>query len=297
MADTPPRKLAVLLHADVVGSTSLVRLNETLAHERIKDAFVRLSEIVGSYGGTTHELRGDALVAEFGRASDAVCAAIAFQDANTALNASLEDDLRPRLRVGIAMGEVIVADNTITGEGVVLAQRLEQIAEPGGVCIQGAAYETVPKRLPFAFESLGEQMLKGFDEPVRALEVALKTGESVPPTEFGVLPGEPIREPSDRPSIALLCTGAAGGADAGAGGLPAARGVAIEVLAGVADAVAVPVGLTGVWHGQAVVAGIAQSVTVGVCSTKHGRRTVIRPASPRTGVPVRVKALDVQLLH
>ena len=204
MTDTPSRKLAVLLHADVVGSTSLVRLNETLAHERIKDAFVRLSESVRSYGGTTNELRGDALVAEFGRASDAVCAAIAFQDANTALNASLGDDLRPRLRVGIAMGEVIVADNTITGDGVVLAQRLEQIAEPGGVCIQGAAYETVPKRLPFAFESLGEQMLKGFDEPVRALKVALKTGESVPPTEFGVLPGEPIREPSDRPSIALL---------------------------------------------------------------------------------------------
>ncbi len=204
MADTPPRKLAVLLHADVVGSTSLVRLNETLAHERIKDVFLRLSESVRYYGGTTHELRGDSLVAEFGRASDAVCAAIAFQDANTALNASLEDDLRPRLRVGIAMGEVIVADNTITGDGVVLAQRLEQIAEPGGVCIQGAAYETVPKRLPFAFESLGEQMLKGFDEPVRALKAALKTGESVPPIEFGVLPREPIREPSDRPSIAVL---------------------------------------------------------------------------------------------
>ena len=124
MADTPSRKLAVIMHADVVGSTGLVHQNETLAHERIKDAFVRFSEAIKSYGGTAHELRGDALVAEFPRASDAVCAAVAFQDQNSAFNASLEDDLQPRLRVGIAMGEVIIADNTITGDGVVLAQRL-----------------------------------------------------------------------------------------------------------------------------------------------------------------------------
>ena len=65
------------------------------------------------------------------------------------------------------MGEVVVADGTVTGEGIVLAQRLEQLAEAGGVCIQGAAYDTVPKRLPFAYENLGERELKGFEEPVR----------------------------------------------------------------------------------------------------------------------------------
>ena len=162
MVDTPSRKLAVIMHADVVGSTSLVRQNETLAHQRIKDTFLRFSKTIESYRGTAHELRGDALVAEFARASDAVCASVAFQNENTVFNASLEDDLQPRLRVGIAMGEVVIADNTITGDGVVLAQRLEQIAEPGRVCIQSAVYETVPKRLPFSYEPLGEQTLKGF---------------------------------------------------------------------------------------------------------------------------------------
>ena len=203
MVDMPSRKLAVIMHADVVGSTTLVRQHETLAHQRIKDVFVRLSEAIESYGGTTHELRGDALLAEFARASDAVCAAVVFHSENTTFNASLEDDLQPRLRVGIAMGEVIIADNTITGEGVVLAQRLEQIAEPAGVCIQGAAYETIPKRLPFAYKALGEQRLKGFEEVVRAYMVCLKTGEVVPSPESGESL-KPALELPDKPSIAVL---------------------------------------------------------------------------------------------
>jgi class 3 adenylate cyclase len=167
MADTPSRKLAVILHADVVGSTILVQRDELLAHERILDAFQRLSTTTSSYGGNAHEIRGDALVAEFSRASDAVCAALVFQADNIDHNAALGDEIRPEVRIGISLGEVVVADGTVTGAGVVLAQRLEQLAEPGGVVVQGSVSETVPTRMPFAFESLGEQTLKGFDQPVR----------------------------------------------------------------------------------------------------------------------------------
>ena len=127
MTQTPVRKLAVLLHADVVGSTALVQMNETLAHERIQDVFQRFSQTITQHNGTTQEIRGDALVAEFSRASDAVTAALEFQSANTIHNEELSDEIRPELRVGIAMGEVVVADNTVTGEGIVLAQRLEQL--------------------------------------------------------------------------------------------------------------------------------------------------------------------------
>ena len=178
MEEHPPRKLAVILHADVVGSTTLVHRNETLAHRRIQDVFHRFSETIESYGGVPHELRGDALVAEFDRASDAVAASLAFQVENAKVNSALGDDIQPHLRMGIAMGEVVIADKTITGDGVVLAQRLEQLAKSGGVCIQGAAHETVPQRLPFAYESLGEQEVKGFDEPVRAYAVTLKRGQT-----------------------------------------------------------------------------------------------------------------------
>jgi len=177
------RKLAVILHADVVGSTSLVHENETFAHERIQTTFHNFSETIKSYGGNTREIRGDALVAEFERTSDAVTAALAFQALNEITNSAIQDKVKPYLRIGISLGEVVIADDTITGAGVVLAQRLEQLAESGGVCIQGAAYETVPQRLPFEYKNLGEQQVKGFEEPVRAFEVALKPGEKIPAPE------------------------------------------------------------------------------------------------------------------
>lgn len=204
MAEQPVRKLAVLLHADVVGSTALVQLNETLAHQRIQDTFRRFSETIARYGGTAHEIRGDALVAEFARVSDAVSASLAFQQANAACGEELPDEIRPVVRVGIALGEVVVADNTVTGEGVVLAQRLEQLAEAGGVCAQGAVCETVPRRLPFDYRSLGERKLKGFQEPVRAYSVILKSGESVPVPDYAGLKQAPSAELPKKPSIAVL---------------------------------------------------------------------------------------------
>ncbi len=178
--DRSTRKLAAILHADVMGSTALVRRDETLAHERIRDAFRRFSETIRAYGGTPQELRGDALLATFSRASDAVSASLSFQTGNAHHNETLEDDIRPEVRIGIALGEVVIADGTLTGPDVVMAQRIEQLAEPGGICIQGTAYETIPRRLLFEYSSLGEQQLKGFDEPVRVYGVKPILGEEIP---------------------------------------------------------------------------------------------------------------------
>ncbi len=207
MEEQLPRKLAVILHADVVSSTLLVQQNETLAHERIQNTFHRFSETIESYEGIAHELRGDALVAEFERASDAVAAALACQVENKQLNQSLDDDIRPQLRIGISLGEVVIADGTITGAGVVLAQRLEQLAEPGGVCIQGAAYETVPQRLPFEFKSLGEQQVKGFEEPVRVYGVAQKAGAEVHAPEPTYAAVKASRKRASNSRIILGATG------------------------------------------------------------------------------------------
>ena len=125
--------LAVILHADIVGSTQLVQENDRLAHERIQDAFRRFSEWIEKYSGQVLEVRGDALLAEFERASDAVSAALAFQLDQAEQISGIDSGPRPEIRVGIALGEVIIADATVTGEGVVLAQRVEQLANPGGV--------------------------------------------------------------------------------------------------------------------------------------------------------------------
>ena len=209
------RKLAVILHADVVGSTELVQKNEVIAHVRIRDTFQRLSRIIASYGGTAHEIRGDALVAEFSRASDSVSAALAYQETNLTHNRDLPDSIKPEVRIGISLGEVVIADGTITGSGIVLAQRLEQLCDPGGVVVQGAVSETVPTRLPFIFESLGERKLKGFDQPTRAFSAQVKSGERVPEPERPVVihddtaaPDEPsvrsIYPETGKPSIAVL---------------------------------------------------------------------------------------------
>ena len=176
-------KLAVILHADVAGSTQLVQQNEQLAHERIRDAFRRFSNTIGNYHGRVQELRGDALLAEFERASDAVTAALAFQSDHHDHLQIINDDIQPEIRVGIALGEVVIADSTVTGAGVVLAQRIEQLAEPGGLCISSAIHEALPNRMPFSFDSLGEQILKGFDNSVSVYRVELSRGESIPPPQ------------------------------------------------------------------------------------------------------------------
>lgn len=179
------RELAIILHADVVGSTSLVQRNETLAHDRIRDAFQRFTETISAYGGTTQEVRGDALLATFGRASDAVSASLSFQAGNTHHNEALADDIRPEVRIGIALGEVVIADGTLTGPDVVVAQRVEQLAHPGGICIQGTAYDTIPRRMQIEYRNLGEQVVKGFDDPVRVYAVELNAVKEVPPPEHG----------------------------------------------------------------------------------------------------------------
>ncbi len=203
--------LAVILHADVVGSTALVHKDERVAHERIQNSFRRLSETINTYGGVTHEVRGDALVAVFGRASDGVSATLAFQVANTEQNAVLTDDIRPEIRIGIALGEVVLADNTVTGPGVVLAQRIEQLAKPGGLCISAAIHEAVPRRLPVEIKSLGDQSVKGFDEPVRVYSVSLRAGEKILEPVNDVYSDDseaksatPMLALPDKPSIAVL---------------------------------------------------------------------------------------------
>ena len=197
--DQLSRKLAVILHADVVDSTALVRQDETIAHQRIHDAFQRFSETIRNHDGVAREIRGDALIAEFSKASDAVAASVEFLAANKVHVQELPDQIRPVLRIGIAIGEVVIADNTVTGEGIVLAQRLEQLANPGGVVVQGAAYETIPKRLPFEFTNLGELELKGFNEPIRAYEVKQRSQPHAQTQQKKTTTGY-----AEKPSIAVL---------------------------------------------------------------------------------------------
>ena len=187
-------KLAVILHADVAGSTMLVQSDESLAHDRITAAFTRFSKIIQAYHGKVHEIRGDALIAEFARASDAVCAVLEFQRQHGDYLEQLDDSIKPVIRAGVSLGEVVLADHTVTGVGVVLAQRVEQLANPGGLCITPAIREALPKRLPFELEDLGDRQIKGFEETVRVYRVTLQSGASVPAPPQNQLRGFNVRK-------------------------------------------------------------------------------------------------------
>jgi adenylate cyclase len=181
--DQVKRELAGILHADVVGSTSLVQKDEQLAHHRIQDAFRRFGDTITKYHGRVRELRGDALLADFERASDAISAAVVFQAENVESNATVEDDIQPQLRVGISLGEVVIADGTVTGAGVVLAQRVEQLADAGRICITGAIHEAVPRHLPVSYTDLGRREMKGFEDPVQVYQASVNTNGQIPPAE------------------------------------------------------------------------------------------------------------------
>jgi adenylate cyclase len=210
--DLLPDKLAVILHADVAGSTQLVQQDEHLAHDRIQDSFRRFGDTIENYRGTVLELRGDALLAEFERPSDAVTATLAFQADQAYYLSRLKDDLKPSIRVGIAMGEVVIADSTITGAGVVLAQRVEQLADPGGLCITAALHEALPKRMPFDLENLGEQELKGFDEPVRVYRVELIANQTIPSPQQNLKSESSPNKPRMIVATVVLALIVAGGA-------------------------------------------------------------------------------------
>jgi TolB-like protein len=194
-------KLAVILHADIVSSTELVQRDERLAHDRIQDAFRRFSGTISENAGTIHEVRGDAMVVEFERGSDAANAALAFQAENQRHNAALAGEIRPELRIGIALGEVIIADNTVTGAGVVLAQRIEQLAQPGQVCVSSAIREALPGSSQLHFDNLGERDLKGFDEARRVYAVRRDVGNALEHQRQSYVPRT---QRTERPSIAVL---------------------------------------------------------------------------------------------
>jgi adenylate cyclase len=147
---------------------------------------------VGTRGGRIVKTSGDGLLVEFASVVDAVECAVAIQTEMTARNAEVADDRRLEFRIGINLGDVIVEDDDIHGDGVNIAARLEGLAEPGGLCISGGVHEQVRNKLVLAFEDMGEQAVKNIAEPVRAHRLIRETA----PAAALALP--------DKPSIAVL---------------------------------------------------------------------------------------------
>ncbi len=170
--DVLRRKLAVILASDVAGYSALITRDEETTIRRFGDASRLLHRFVSQQGGRVFNTAGDAMLAEFDSAVNAVRCAIDVQDAINSIAVVEPFENRLQLRIGIAIGDVVVTDNgDLLGDGVNIASRLESLAEPGGVCISNEVRHHVQNKIGLGFADLGPQDLKNIPEPVHAYRV------------------------------------------------------------------------------------------------------------------------------
>jgi TolB-like protein/Flp pilus assembly protein TadD len=175
----------------------------TLAHlKSLRKALI--DPKIAEHRGRIVKTTGDGMLIEFASAVDAARCAIEIQRRMAEQNADAAQDNRVKLRVGIHVGDIIIDDDDIFGDGVNIAARLESIAEPGGVCISDDAHRQIRGKVDIPFEDMGPQTLKNIAEPMRVWRMRI-SGEAVSaspqPAAFGPLQSRPF---PDKPSIAVL---------------------------------------------------------------------------------------------
>ncbi len=194
------RRLAAILAADVVGYSRLMGEDEAGTLERLKSLRRELVQPkIIERKGRIVKLMGDGLLAEFPSIVEAVLCAVDIQQDMTEREPDISDERRILLRIGVNLGDIIVEGSDIYGDGVNVAARLEALADPGGVCISGPAFDTVHGKLDAAFEDMGERQMKNIAKPVRVYRLS-STG---PQDGLPTYPAETLPLP-DKPSIAVL---------------------------------------------------------------------------------------------
>lgn len=172
------RKLAAILSADVKDYSRLMRDDEE-ATVKTLNAYQQVMEtLIRQHYGRVVDSPGDNLLAEFNSVVEAVQSAVAIQKEIRARNAGLSENRRMLFRIGINLGDVIVDEGRLYGDGVNIAARLEGLAEAGGICISRTAYDQIEDKLPFGYEYMGEKRVKNFPKPVHAYRVLLEPEET-----------------------------------------------------------------------------------------------------------------------
>jgi adenylate cyclase len=191
------RRLAAIVAADVVGYSRLVGADEEGTLARLK-ALRRevVDPRLARHSGRIVKTTGDGLLMEFASAVDAVRCVLDLQRAVAAGEESRPEKRRLCFRIGVNVGDIVVDGEDILGDGVNVAARLEQLAEPGGICLSGRAYEDVRGRLELDIQDIGEHSLKNIDRPVRVFRLAVHAE--------GAAPAHPALALPDKPSIAVL---------------------------------------------------------------------------------------------
>ena len=197
---TASRKLAAILAADVVGYSRLMGEDEAGTALAVRERREAAAPIVAAHGGRIFKTMGDGMLMEFPSVVAAAEFAIAIQKTMAERNAGVAEEKRILYRIGVHLGDVLIEGDDILGDGVNIAARLEGIAEPGGVCVSGGAYEHVRGRVEAEFVDLGEHALKNIARRVHVY--AAHIGASGPSGGLRSLAIERTEVP--RASIAVL---------------------------------------------------------------------------------------------
>jgi adenylate cyclase len=167
------RKLAAILHADVVGFSRLMGEDEAGTHQTLGKLRRAVDPLIAAHGGRIVGTAGDSLLTDFSSVVDALSCAVAMQQASRAVNDPIPPERRLELRIGVNLGDVIVDGEDIFGDGVNIAARLEALAQAGTVCISQTVYDQVRNKLDLDYRPLGSHRVKNIAEPVRAYAVGL----------------------------------------------------------------------------------------------------------------------------
>jgi class 3 adenylate cyclase len=172
------RQLTAILYADVAGYSRLTGLDEEETHQKLDAALNLLTDVIAAHGGQKVHEAGDAILAEFQSVTAAVDAAVEFQRQMSTSNAEMGEDERLEFRIGVNLGEVIKDRDDIYGDGVNVSARIQELAQPGGVCISGTAFEQVNGKVDHVFDDLGHQNVKNITKPIRVYAVRLSDTSS-----------------------------------------------------------------------------------------------------------------------
>src|SRR5246127_4289262 len=168
----PPRRLAAIVAADIAGYSRLMELDEEGTHERVKRIQRDLIEpSITEHYGRLVKTTGDGFIAMFDSPLEAVRCAIVVQQNMSGRNTSLPRDHWIEYRIGVNLGDVIIEEDDIYGDGVNVASLFEGLAEPGSVYISGGIYEQIKNKLVCGYESLGDRKVKNITDPVRVYRV------------------------------------------------------------------------------------------------------------------------------
>src|SRR5499426_1130731 len=203
MVDIPrnpkvPRRLAAILAADIAGYSALMGADDAGTVRNLKEHQAVVLPMIKEHGGRVIDTAGDGILAEFGSVVNAAECAVAIQRTMAQRNADVEEARCMRFRIGINQGDVVFDDSRVYGDGVNVAARLENLAEPGGICISRKVYEDISGKMQLAFVDAGEQQLKNIAQPVRVYRIS---GEQLAAAQATARPALAL---PDKPSIAVL---------------------------------------------------------------------------------------------